>query len=186
MNKPKYIHVKTKGSKNLKSNIGKQKHKPTCIEDYEKLPFHIHMNPKKWWFEHRNRTEITFWYSGRNYLKTKIGQNFDDIYSDMIKKTKPKYRHLLDQYLEWVIKKPTYYIKEIPYCTQCGYFSKGMLYEKFYINKEGILEYHETKEDLELYAQNKYRQNKLKRILYENLFDDTNEFDSVELVLADF
>ena len=100
MNKQKYLHEKVKSSsRRYFGNTGKNKHKPKTIEDYENLPFRESMNSNrlKFWDRWEEKTQISFWNIVTNYLNTKIGEYWNDIYSDLISKTKPKYRYKLYQ-----------------------------------------------------------------------------------------
>jgi len=166
MNKQKYIHVKVKSVREKLKKGPRVKHKPKSLDDFESLPSFTAMrncNVDRWdWTCYG--TQLNFWNIGEQYLKSKIGQCWDDIYSDMIKKTKPKYRYLLEQYIEMKRLIPIYYEDEIPY----GKFywrHNGMMIDKFYIDREGILQYFETEEEMLDYAKYQRRLKKLERIL---------------------
>jgi len=173
MNNQKYIHEKRKICVNLKGNHNRKysKHKPMCIEDYDKLPIRSSIGYVADTYN-RNKTVLDFWYICNKYLKSKIGENWNDVYTDMIKKTKPKYRYLLDYYISYGNPhKNITYIDEIPYITKYLYrrsrtpTNYGECVEKIYIDVDGILTYHETEEDMLGVAKYKLRQKKLKRIL---------------------
>jgi len=181
MNKTKYIHTKRKSDSSkytIEYYTRVIKHKNISLET---LPLHepIHKRPCGW---DCNKTYLHF--NLFNYLKTKIEQNWDDIYSDLIKKTRPRYRYLLDKELDWFIQKPKYYINEVPYGKRYSYHD-NIMSGVFYNDKEGYLRYFDTKEDLLFYAKNKLRENKLKRLFDETIFDDIdNEFDYIKLIFA--
>lgn len=112
----------------------------------------------------------------QRYKAITVGQNFDDVYSDLVKKTKPRYRHLLDEYINWDVRTPIGYDKDgVPHIVKHTYRSR-LAYNMIFINKEGVLEYHETLEDLLIFYKNKMRENKLKKLLLEDFF--------IELVLV--
>jgi len=162
MNTEKYIHVKIKRGHNF--NCNKLKHKPIFIDDYEKLPFREKIEPKN--YRNHYKTQLDFWSIGTEYLKSKIGEYWGDVYKDMIKKTKPKFRYLLDEYISCgnpVI--PTYYCNFIPYKLNRWSYDGIMIIDDIYINFDGILSYHKTREDAIMVAKPLIRREKLKRIL---------------------
>lgn len=169
MNKIKYIHNKEKIHKKCYDEYKKIKHKPIHIEDYERLAFREKIKP----IVRKNyKTYLSFWNICEKYLKSKIGEYWDDVYSDMIKKTKPKYRHLLDEYISFGNPAiPSYYFDFIP-CKISWYknnFSDMcVIFNEVYINIDGILTYNETLEETLIIAKNDTRKEKLKRILMEN------------------
>lgn len=174
MNKRKYIHIKKKHRRNNYSgNSGrKPKHRPMCIEDYENLPKHEPLRSKNYSSReyHYDVTRIDFYTPLKNYLKEKVGDCFDDIYSDIIKKTMPKYRHLLDETLDWFIEKVSYYEKGVPFRTDCNYsynYPDRFIILNYYVDYDGLLQKFNSKEELFTYAKNKYRQKKLERLLDE-------------------
>ncbi len=174
MNKQKYIHEKRKSGINLKGNHNRKstKHKPMCIEDYDKMPFHLSIGSISDSYN-RNKTQLDFWYICKKYLISKIGEQWDDVYVDMIKKTKPKYRYLLNNYISYGNPhKHITYIDEIPYITKymsnnSNRYYRRSIVENVYVDIDGILTYHETEEDMLNVAKYRLRQKKLKRILEE-------------------
>jgi len=181
VNRQKYIHTKRKFSReNYKGNYGrKPKHKPMCIEDYEKLPKHEPIKTKNWfWHEYYySTTFIDFYTNIRKILKERIGDSFDDIYSELISKTKPKFRYILDEDINWILTKVCYYEHEIPYYSTCRY--DKMIVNNFYLDKDQKVRYFGSKGELEIYARNKYREKKLERIL-NDLFESEEIMDCLE------
>lgn len=170
MNRPKYIHEKRKSRSNLKTK--RIKHNPKYIEDYENLSFHEPMrNRNSDWT--RRKTVLDFWLICKKYLKSKIGEKWDDVYSDMVKKTNPKYRHLLEKYVwDWDNPyKSIYYIngvahRQTPHYRSLRYrINKGKCVNIIYVDDNGVLNYHETEKDLLSYSKNRLREKKLERIL---------------------
>lgn len=145
------------------------KHKPMCIEDYDKLPFRQSIKPKSEVVWNRDKTYLDFYAIGKKYFKYKIGEHWNDVYSDMIKKTSPKYRHLLERFVNrnygyaFPIISNVDYIDEIPYMRYYRVDIKCV--NKIYINKDGILTFHSTEEELMNVARYRLRQKKLERIL---------------------
>jgi hypothetical protein len=161
MNKVKYLHTKTKNTKKDYKNKFKQKHKPTCIEDYDNLTIHRSYSCM-WWKRHY--TWLDFHTICDKYLLTKIDQSWDDIYADMIKKTKPKYRHLLDDYLDYKFFNGFIIVKAIPQSIRYTIINKPFLYD-------GTLRLLKTKQELEIFTKNVKREQKLNRILESDVTD---------------
>jgi hypothetical protein len=136
-----------------------------CIEDYEKLPIHETLRTKNYLSHEYNysTTIVDFYQPIKKYLKEKIGECFDDIYSDLISKTRPRYRHLLERDLSCVFTIVNYYEKEVPH--KIRFSRDSILYGEYYLDKNNKIRYFETKNELLIYAKNKYRQKKLERIL---------------------
>lgn len=180
MNKTKYIHTKRKNNQHRwVDGCYKRSLKHKMIE-LSSLPIHesINKKPRNWDY---NKTYLHF--NLFNYLKTKIGQNWDNIYSDLIKKTKPKYRYLLNKELDWYIQKPKFYEKEVPYGKK--YSHDNIMVKVYFVDKEGYLRYFDSKENIFIYAKNKLRENKLKRLFNETIFYDIdNEFDCINLIFT--
>lgn len=168
MNKVKYLHTKKKNNKKDYKYKFKEKHKPTCIEDYENL-----ILPRNytfmWWKRHI--TWLDFHNICDKYLLTKIDQSWDDIYNDMIKKTKPKFRYLLDDYLNYIFFKKFIIVKSIP---QCIYPHYTIINKPFLYN--GILKLFKTEQELKIFSKNIIRKQKLNRIIE---FDITNDVTDV-------
>jgi hypothetical protein len=174
VNKIKYIHTKKKPNKNYNYNR-KFKCKFKYIEDYDNLPKHESIRPKNVQ-EFNFSTYLDFLTILNKYFKGKIGESFDNIYTDLIKKTKPKYRYFLDHSLTKILIDVCYYDSGIPksknrqknyyYNNNGFYFTKNnLILEKFYLDEERKLRYFETKEELIEYTKIKIRQKKLERIL---------------------
>ena len=79
MNKIKYIHNKEKCHKKSYDKHRKIKHRPIFIEDYERLVFREKINP---FYRKNYKTYLSFWSICEKYLKSKIGESWDDVYSD--------------------------------------------------------------------------------------------------------
>jgi len=171
MNKKKYIHAKTKYSrKNYRDNSDrKPKHKPTCVEDYEILPIREPMRKRNYWWDYYDTTQICFYGYLRNRLKESIGEYWDDIYSDLITKTKPKYRYILEQDINWTIEKVVLWKKEVPYRKRY-WRDYSPLTGKVFLDKEGKIRIFHEEEDLLKWAKIKHIEKKLERILKEDLF----------------
>ena len=179
MNKQKYIHVKTKSTFKKRKNGPKlHRHKPTSIEDYDKLPYretikNIDYSPWAW----ENKTRISF--DLEDYLKKHIGCDWNDVYTDLISKTNPRYRHLLERDLIYEPIRPTEIINERPYYYKWFYRRDALLIKRVYIDSDNTLQFFETVEELNEYCKIKMRQKKLERLL--NCIEDEDETEDVYL-----
>lgn len=98
-------------------------------------------------------------------LDERVNNNWDDIYSELIKKTKPRYRYLLDNYLDWQISEPLFF-EHVPYKKR-GYYSRpgsGIMLELFFVDEQNILRYYETEEEVLKQANILIRIDKLKKL----------------------
>ena len=173
MNKQKYIHTKSKSTFNKRKNGSKPlKHKPTCIEEYEQLPFRQKIKSivyTGWSWE--RKTRINF--NTDDYLKKYVGSDWNDVYSDMISKTNPRYRHLLESDLRYTPIRPTVFIDEKPYSYRWYHRRDALLINRVYIDSDNILQFFETEEELIEHCKYKMRHKKLERLL--NCIEDETE-----------
>lgn len=182
MDKKKYIHTKKKGKSSYRIKITKKlKHKPICIDDFENLAKHESIRNKFSYF-YDNYTYISF-NNLYNYFQQKIGSRWCDIYSDLIKKTKPKYRHLLDEQISFYKLNMIFYKNGIPYSIK-WWRKNNMVINNFYLDKNNILRFFSTKTELLNHVRQLYRQKKLERILNDkknntNKSNINNEFDNI-------
>ncbi|MCK9416855.1 hypothetical protein M0Q97_09385 [Candidatus Dojkabacteria bacterium] len=172
MNKVKYLHTKRKNSKKDYKYKFKEKHKPTCIEDYENITIPRGYN-FMWWKRHY--TWLDFHTICDKYLLTKIDKSWDDIYADMIKKTKPKFRYLLDDYLDYKFFNSFIIVKAIPQYIRYTIINKPFLYD-------GTLKLLKTKQELEIFTKNVKREQKLNRILESDVTDLDKSIVAVNIV----
>jgi hypothetical protein len=178
MNKVKYLHTKKKNNKKDYKYKFKEKHKPTCIEDYENL-----ISPRNytlmWWKRHI--TWLDFHNICDKYLLTKIDQSWNDIYADMIKKTKPKYRYLLDDYLNYKFFYNFIIVKSIPQSIypypRYNIVDKPFLYD-------GTLKLLKTKQELEIFTKNIKREQKLNRILESDVTDLDKKYCCSQYIIS--
>lgn len=95
----------------------------------------------------------------REFLFSKIGKNMNDIYSEIIKKIDPKFRHEIDRTLEWLIKKPIYDDDFIPRDSYGRVVS-----DYFFIDMNNIL-VRKSKDELLFDAKKYKRKIKLEQLL---------------------
>ena len=94
------------------------------------------------------------------FLETKIGYDWNDIYTEIILKTKTKFRYHLEKELSWHVQNPIYDKNFIPR-TKYGNLFVGY----FYINENNKLSIYKTKEELFLDSTRKKRKEKMLRII---------------------
>lgn len=168
MNKKKYIHVKTKYGNNYRRNLRKPKHKPQTIEDYDNLPFREPIKFRRYmWDWDDYKTRIDFYQPLKKYLKEKLGEDWNDLYSDILSKTKPKYRHILEEDINYLISRNIKWENEVPY--NLTYWRRvSPIYGRYFIDKQNKIRYFEEEEDLLRWAKMNLIQRKLERILNED------------------
>jgi len=100
----------------------------------------------------------------KNFLETKIGCLWDDVYSEIIKKTKKKFRREIDNSIECYVFLHSFYDEDyLPYAIP-RYSRAKVLNDQLFINLDGIL-VKKTMEELLHESKRLLRQEKLRRIL---------------------
>lgn len=142
MNKVKFLHRKG-------GNVKKWKVKKnyTKISFYGgELPFHESMRK----FHSRGNCFYNHGYIDftpvSKLFKERINQDWNDIYSEIIKKTSPKFRWLLEDFLRWQIQIPIF-IEHTPYHKRWTR-NCDILLHNYFIDENNLLRYYETEEDL--------------------------------------
>lgn len=103
------------------------------------------------------------------YLETKIGQYWNDIYTDIISKTKPKHRFLIDREIDWNISLNVFYEDFIPYSNYTFHGVREIRNYGLYVDRDGLIQ---------KYNKEEYRRNirALKRKLkLDNILNKINE-----------
>lgn len=165
MIKRKEIINKSKSRHNYKQKYNRQKN------NYENLPFfegirdnHI----KRGYWSYSSNNIFINWFFITNFLKSKVGENWDDVYSELLKKTENKYHWVLNRDLDrYVITKELIFINNIPYLLYGFTYRPGrrFLYDVLFIDENNIISYYETKEDLINEYKMRILRKKLERIL---------------------
>lgn len=166
MNKVKRLHRKGPFSK-------KWKHKQNFTKNMDgiELPYRESIrriykkNSTSSFFDYRDGLDFTpVWC----FLEERIGQNWNDLYSDIISKTRPKYRWCLENFLKWQIV-PVTYENYLPYRANFG-STRLVLYD-FFVDWNNKLRCYQTKEELYNIAIKLERRDKLIQ-LKENLNEE--------------
>jgi len=102
------------------------------------------------------------------FINSKIGEDWNDIYSEIITKIKPKYRYLLKFDLNYIICKPMYYDDYIPYDNR-SYRRHSICCDRLYVDLNNIICY---KSKDEILSDSKRIVRKLK---LQEIFDNEKE-----------
>lgn len=172
----KFLHRKGRNHKKWKI-----KNKNTKQLYGQELPYKESIRQK-----HKNYRYFFHWKDGVDfsplgcYLKENINKNWNNIYSEIIKKTKPKYRYHLDSYLKFKVN-TVVYVDYLPYF---WYFSKSdkLSTNVLFIDYKNILRFYSTEEELYDIAIKASRRDKLIRLgeiakeneLFENKLLESN------------
>jgi len=96
----------------------------------------------------------------RQFIKSKIGQNWNDVYSEILSKIKKKYRYTIDCSIKYhLIEFPIYDDSFIPR-NKYGH----ILHDQIFIDKDNIVT-KKSKEEILLESEKYIRREKLKQIL---------------------
>ena len=135
MNKVKYLYRKSRCSR--KKDVGSlKKFKRTNTKNlFLELPKHEKMRPVYQYSNYCNYDSKPL----QEFIKSKIGEDWNDVYSEIIKKTPYKFRMFLDDDLGWIIKRPMYYDDDyIPKLVSYG--GNGIIcYDRLYVDLDNII-----------------------------------------------
>jgi len=168
MNKVKYLYRKSRDSRRKDSGVLK-KFKRVKIKDlFLELPTHKKMRPTiKYCGHYRN-------YDSKpliEFIKSKIGQDWNDVYSEIVKKTPNKFRRFLDDDVSWIIKTPIYDDDYIPKIASYG-VRYNICSDRLYIDLDNIIRY--DSKDVLLKKSNKI----IRKIKLQQIIDSENENQS--------
>lgn len=160
MYKKKYLH--RSGSNNYKNLKDPKKN----IHGDE-LPFREPMKKRNREEYYSNGLDFTPAYE---YIKSNANKNWNIVYSDILKKIKPKYRHKFENFLKWTIYE-CIYINYEPYIKK-AYWNNNLKspIKRIFIDDDNILRYYKTEKELKEYSLKKIRKQKLLKLkkLYSN------------------
>lgn len=167
MNKRKYIEKKS--SKRSSWNpYGYNRQKAKYI-DPDNLPRRESMryNSRKCWETHRN---FVNWDHMKKYFKSKVGEHWDDVYSDMLSKLKEKYKYEYRENTKWeyFLETNIVFIDGLPHSLTTRYkYQYSVLVNDVFVDENKILSYYETKDDLINEYRLRLRRKKLSNIMNE-------------------
>lgn len=135
MNKIKYLYRKSRTSRNYNSDVLKKFKRIHNNDMFSDLPKSEKMKSFKYSYNYGNY-DIT---PLQEFIKSKIGENWNDIYSEIIKKTQFKFRMYLDSDIDYIIQTPMYDDDYIPKIIGYGLNSYKMCDDRLYIDLNNII-----------------------------------------------
>jgi hypothetical protein len=158
MLKQKYLH---RGSRNTKIHKQWDLKKYNRIKNVdvfsEKLPQHQSIRSKYRW----NSIDM---FPLEKFIESKIGCDWNDVYSEIVKKTKKKFRNEVENTIEYCVVKNVFYDENfIPYGVTYRYGKTKILNDRIFIDNNNIL-VRKTLEEILLEAKKLLRKEKLRKI----------------------
>ena len=153
MLKTKYLHRKQRNTNSRRDWDNKK---------YKRIPKHKYYSelPKKESIKKYYRYNYLDFRPLSEFLDAKIGKKWDDVYSEILTKIKPKFRFQLEESLDWLLYDVIYSDDFKPY-NSWGV----LLVERFFIDDKKILRQYNTEEELLLDAKRKLRRQKMIQLL---------------------
>ena len=152
MLKKKYLHRKSRNSRYTHGwDVKKFKRGKNLDFFSDKLPLHQRMGGSNW--SNYDNTPLY------EFIKSKIGKDWNDVYSEIVSKTKKKFRWNIDFSLQWMVHKPLYDGNFIPRDLR-----GRILSDVIYIDMNNIL-VKKTKEEILIESKALLRREKLKKIM---------------------
>jgi len=165
MLKIKYLHRKGRKSLSTQTWETKKYKRPNIDLLSDDAPMYMPIKRKYQWSNYDVTPLIEF-------IKSKIGQNWNDVYSEILTKIKKKYRHDIDDSITYIVKPAIYDEDFIP-----RDYKGRVLNNVIFTDMNNIL-VKKTKDenisDAKKYAKKYVRREKLKIIL-ENINNENNE-----------
>lgn len=168
MLKQKFLHRKSRNKRGYKQWDIKKYHRVKNLDIFsDKTPQHEPIRRKYRW--HNIDT-----YPLEKFIESKIGCDWDDVYSEIISKTKPKFRKEIDQAIDYYVIRIVFYEDFIPYGARYGKIR--ILNDLIFIDNNNILT-RKTLEEIMLESKQQIRKEKLKQII-ENQEKENQELFS--------
>jgi len=104
------------------------------------------------------------------FIESKIGENWNDVYSEILTKIKKKYRQPIDDSLKYYVTRQVIYDEDFIPRTSTG----RMLYDEIFIDLNNII-VKKTKEEILLEAKQLRRKRKLLEIIENQEKEKSNE-----------
>lgn len=171
MLKVKYLHRKCRKSAKHYSWEVKKYYNTKNIDLYDDLPKHSGFRCA--WRNYNYDTRPL-----DEFIESKIGENWDDVYSEILTKIKKKYRQPIDDSLKYYVKQVIYDDDFIPRSS-----TGRMLNDEIFIDLNNIL-VKKTKEEILLEAKQLRRKRKLLEIIQnqeKEKRDENNENEGEDL-----
>lgn len=153
MLKKKFLHRKTRNKKASKLWAGDKFKRNNDIDVFSDLPSHESMRQTRCSWSNFDMKPLD------EFLKSKIGCDWDDVYSELLKKIKSNYRHSLDYYLKGITSEVIYDDEYIPHSRYGRILSDRIFVD---LNNKVVLK---SKEELISDSKKILRSQKLKEII---------------------
>lgn len=164
MQKKKYLH-RRKGDKNESKLYTNNKfRRNNNVDVFSYLPNRESIRQYRRCYSYFDYKPLT------EFLMSKIGCDWNDIYSELLKKVKSNYRYEIDIYLDDICKNVIYDIDFIPRNSH-----GRILSDRLFVDMNNILSF-KSKEELIIDSNRLIRQNKLKNIIMKLETDFENQF----------
>ena len=167
MNKKKYIERKS-GQRSAWNQLGFNRQRDKQKKQDE-LPFRESMrfNSRKDWEKHQ---EFYNYNHIENFIKERIGYNWNDVYSEILSKLKKKYKYKYRENQKWpyFIETNIIFVDDLPHSiSNYRYLKYSLMVKNIFVDENNIVSYYETKEKLI----NEYRL-RLRRKKLSNIMND--------------
>jgi len=159
MNKQKYLH--TSNPRNLDKTWHKKwQAKSRFVDLFSDLPFHESIGGKR----EKNHFRSKNFKPLHKFLEQRIDQPWADVYKEIISKTKPKHRQLMEATLDWYFRENFYYDEHyVPWLCLYGRVVKKLI-SYYFIDPDYILRCFETEDGLMSFAKRLERRAKMSKI----------------------
>ena len=153
--------------KNLYRKYRKSRNKYTCkktlrnhkIDLFSELPVHQSMKKIKNRYYNYNNYDNT---PLSEFIKSKIGEDWNDVYSEILKKIKKNYKYLLESDLNYLIKRPIFNDDYIP--LDNSFYRRGSICsDRLYVDLNNIICY-KSKDEILSDSKKLVRKLKLQKI----------------------
>ena len=160
MNKQKYLHTSNHPNRDKKWHK-KWQAKSRVVDLFSDLPFHESIGGKRG----KNNWRLKNFGPLFKFLEQRVDKPWADVYTEIISKTKPKYRQLMEQELNWYLKTFFYDEHYVPWlCLYGGNIKKLVFF--YFIDPDYILRRFETEDGLMSFAKKLERRAKMNKIFY--------------------
>ena len=168
MLKQKFLHRKSRNSKLHKTWDVRKFNRGKNIDFFsDKTIQHESIRKKYRW----NNIDT---YPLEKFIESKIGCDWNDIYSEIIKKTKKKFRKYIETTIDYCIVKNVFYDENfIPYGKTYRYGKTKILYDRIFIDNNNIL-VRKTLEEIMSESKKLLRKEKLRQILLSQQEENTD------------
>lgn len=163
MIKQKFLHRRKRKKNSSKIWYGSKFKRKNNIDIFSELPQHESIRQHKYSYSYFDSTPLD------EFLKSKVGCNWNDVYSELLTKVKKNYRYDLNYYLTKISKDVIY---------DCEYLPRNkrgvILFDRLFVDMNNILCY-KSLDELILESKKILRNQKLKEIINNAEIDEENQ-----------